>query len=560
MKLRSLVGSAISCLSNLRRRALVVAGAGALAGGLVIGGLNADVIDFEDFEGLTLLPFDIYVEEEPVEPGDGTDWTNNIPGWTIDNSAMNGTSSEGAYNGVTAMDVDSWIDQQGVQIGRTSSGQLGTEGSRNTALIFDPDGWDDRPGGNPAFAYNSYISREYDLSGRDLSTLEISLDYEFATEASDHGHQRGVVDVSFDGGNNWSSLLDIDSTDFGNGTILSGPGVFTAGSDFAATSSTMIIRIGCIEAGNNWWFGVDNVQVADGDGVIELEDFEGLTLEPFTETYAEESFYKADGTDYTQDIPNWVIDNSNMFSPSPEGAFNGWAALDIESWIAEQGGQDRSSLDFFENNTVLVADADAWEDYAEEYDAQGFNSYITRTYDISGYQRSSISIELWYEFRVEDTQRGLIDVSFDGGNTWQNLLDLDSDLDSDEDGETDLADGSIILGEPASWSAGSGGDFQVNGDQMMLRFGCVEAGNDWWFAIDEVKIEGTPLEFPLGDANGDGSFNNNDIEPFVMALINRPMFESTYPSVDLDTVMDFDGDGAFNNNDIEGFVSQLIGG
>lgn len=89
---------------------------------------------------------------------------------------------------------------------------------------------------------------------------------------------------------------------------------------------------------------------------------------------------------------------------------------------------------------------------------------------------------------------------------------------------------------------------------------------DGWAHIFPVGVEGAPQliieweETVIGDANGDGVFNNNDIEPFVLALIDMVAFEATYPGVDVDQALDFDGDGVFNNNDIEGFVTALLGG
>ena len=62
----------------------------------------------------------------------------------------------------------------------------------------------------------------------------------------------------------------------------------------------------------------------------------------------------------------------------------------------------------------------------------------------------------------------------------------------------------------------------------------------------------------LGDANDDGSFDNFDIAPFVMALVNPQMFGAMYPDVDPDVVLDMNGDGMFDNLDITGFVAALV--
>ena len=90
-------------------------------------------------------------------------------------------------------------------------------------------------------------------------------------------------------------------------------------------------------------------------------------------------------------------------------------------------------------------------------------------------------------------------------------------------------------------------------------------------ALDEVagllvgryhnaSASGRPLEFQLGDANGDGTFNNQDIASFVLALTSLPAYQAMFPDVDPDVVLDMNDDGVFNNLDIADFVAALTGG
>jgi len=64
----------------------------------------------------------------------------------------------------------------------------------------------------------------------------------------------------------------------------------------------------------------------------------------------------------------------------------------------------------------------------------------------------------------------------------------------------------------------------------------------------------------LGDMDGSGAVNNNDITPFVLALTDRPTYLATYPGLDPDVVGDIDGSGVLNNNDITPFVTLLTTG
>jgi len=64
----------------------------------------------------------------------------------------------------------------------------------------------------------------------------------------------------------------------------------------------------------------------------------------------------------------------------------------------------------------------------------------------------------------------------------------------------------------------------------------------------------------IGDMDGSGAVNANDITPFVMALTDLAAYETTYPGIDSAAVGDINQDGYFDNNDITPFVNLLAGG
>ena len=78
-------------------------------------------------------------------------------------------------------------------------------------------------------------------------------------------------------------------------------------------------------------------------------------------------------------------------------------------------------------------------------------------------------------------------------------------------------------------------------------------------AFKKVGLQLTAAELAalLGDANGDGSINNQDIASFSIALFNRPMYETMFSELDPDLVLDMNCDGRFNNQDIAGFAAAL---
>jgi|688.fasta_scaffold00009_169 hypothetical protein len=584
---------------------------------LLTGGVGrGDQIAFDDFEGVTLTPFD--VANTPTF-SDGTDWTNDVPGWTIENDASHVATTSAAYNGWVAMDVNSWSLQQGNQgssIAPTGRSRMKLGGNvNNTAMVADPDAWDDFPPAGKGNGFNSYFKRTIDITGRDLSSLSLSFDWDFVTE----DNQVGVVEVSFDGGTNYAILFAIASknlvgdptwgtyakteddlsysTNPGTDTVELTQRTFMAGTDFTVPpgATSMTVRFGCILSGNDWWFAVDNVELADVNGVIDSEDFEGLTLLPFPDGGV--GVPPGDGTDYSQSIANWTIDNDGFWDPllkmytrSNERAFDGWAALDSQSWSNQQGGQIRN--EFFPNpaifppgrNTILVADPDAHDDFDVELPSdhpdkskKEFNSFIYRVYDVSGYDNTTIEVEMDWESRIESTQRSLVQVSFDCGATWTDLLDVDSDdatkltelrnagylyFDGTGDGIGVNNAGDIFstANGPQSWqfTNASGARPAKNGSKMILRLGCIDAQNNWWFAVDNIKIEGTPQSFKHGDANQDGVINMSDVTAFNLALSDKANYDGTY-AIDADVILDMNADGVFNSGDIAGFECEVSG-
>ncbi len=542
------------CSWLYRRGALVTAAIASLTATSMTGVASADEVAFDDFE-VPLVPFTVVA----------------------------GETSEPAYFGWTAMDVDSWIAEQGGQ-DRDGSGGLGST-TNNTLLVADPDAWDDFTGGTSSTGYNSYISRTYDLTGFSGETT-VSFIYEFRVEDS----QVGIAELSFDGGDTWQELVRIETAEDSSngGDIVAGtPGVFVSGTDFNRESDEMIVRFGCIEAGNDWWFAIDDVKVETADGFSDFEDFEGLSLEPFVEADGGDGtdwtndipgwvidnsqmvpgvIGDGEGTDWSRDIPNWVVDNSLSLGFSEEGAYDGWAAMDVGSWIAEQGGQGRSIFgSFVPDNTCLVADGDAFYDF--DFDLEGnegapgnsYNTYITREYDLSGFDNCSLNIEFEYEFRIENQQLGVAEISFDGGSSWTRIIEFDE---NDGDNNDTLAD--VGLFDLASYDF-TADDITSNdsfsprqSNTMLLRFGYLNAGNNWWFAIDNVLVEADTFNFVKGDANQNGVANTQDVSVFVSAILNPAGYEATYgvPAVE---VFDFNCDGNFNTQDVSGFVNVILG-
>lgn len=203
------------------------------------------------------------------------------------------------------------------------------------------------------------------------------------------------------------------------------------------------------------------------------EDFEGVELIPFVV----ESDGNDDDTDWSEEIPEgWVKDNTD----TPEGdppEFFGFTIFDKESWVVAAEDQGRSGFDRGKGN-VVVADGDEYDDGTPVEPAQ-FNVFLTTPpISLDGIEAGDATLKFDSSFRPYPTQVGLVDVSFDDGATWNNLLTLNDE--TVEGGTSSLARVNareiLPLNNPAGGAA-------------LVRFGMVEAGNDWWWAIDNVSVE-----------------------------------------------------------------------
>ena len=105
----------------------------------------------------------------------------------------------------------------------------------------------------------------------------------------------------------------------------------------------------------------------------------------------------------------------------------------------------------------------------------------------------------------------------------------------------------------------AGGTFELEGTIGQHDAGPVMTGGNFELA-GGFGVGQNNLPINLGDANGDGVFDNLDIASFVLALTNPVAYQAMFPDVDPNVVLDMNDDGVFNNLDIAGFVAALTGG
>jgi MYXO-CTERM domain-containing protein len=219
-----------------------------------------------------------------------------------------------------------------------------------------------------------------------------------------------------------------------------------------------------------------------GAAVLLQENFDGLALGPFvspTET-------GGDGTDWTSTAPaGWVRDNSTTPVGNPV-EFLGWNFMAKDAWIATEGNQARDQF-ALGSGTVMVTDPDAYDD-GTNIDTGLFNAFISiAPVSLLGIQANSVTLEFDSSFRAEATQIAMVEVSYNGGANYTNLMTLDGTLLEAVEFQHINERRSFNLSNPGSGS-------------MLVRFSMTQGSNDWWWAVDNVSISGTPVPEPTGAA------------------------------------------------------------
>ena len=206
--------------------------------------------------------------------------------------------------------------------------------------------------------------------------------------------------------------------------------------------------------------------------VVFSQNFDGLTLGPSVNEVPA-------GTNvWTNVAPSgWTIDNTGL----PTGGmpeWSGWAFTSPTWW--SQVAQDQNRSQFSKGSgAIAVADPDEWDDAAH---APGtFNSRLrTPAISLTGIQSGSAVLMFDSSWRPEGNQTASLTASYNGGTpvtvfTWGSS---GATLKADATNETVV----VGLNNPAGAT------------NVVLTFAMTNAGNNWWWAIDNVELVGTPVQ------------------------------------------------------------------
>ena len=220
------------------------------------------------------------------------------------------------------------------------------------------------------------------------------------------------------------------------------------------------------------------ISAANAQTILFQEDFESAVLFPFVSS----SECCGDGEDWTDILPaGWIFDNGDTPSDGP-AEFFGFTILKKTSWIATSFNQRRDSFTRGTGN-VLVADPDEYDDLGSGIEPNLFN-VLVRTPPINVTSVTSGLLEIAFDssFRPYDDMTGLVEVSFNGGLSFDNLLTLNTDTVPGGSSSLSRANEAVALNVVIPAGA----------TEAIVQFRMADAGNDWWWAIDNIVIsEGT---------------------------------------------------------------------
>jgi hypothetical protein len=224
---------------------------------IVVAGDKAPLF-FEDFEGLALGPN----KEEGIATGSGglqtNVWTKTPPaGWIIDDSGVPGVGTD--QDGVT--EWAGWSFASRTWWAATAGDQQRTGFTKGVGAvaIADSDEWDDIA--HAAGKMATYLTTSsINIPGQGADTLVLKFDSSWRDEPT----QTANVRVSYDGGApievlRWESVeggpnFHDDNVNESVTVALHNP----------AGATSMKITFGYFDTLNNWWWAIDNIEVASG--------------------------------------------------------------------------------------------------------------------------------------------------------------------------------------------------------------------------------------------------------------------------------------------------------
>lgn len=235
--------------------------------------------------------------------------------------------------------------------------------------------------------------------------------------------------------------------------------------------------------GTNTSAGVEvKVALNSRSKVLLKEDFEGLALGPNVEEGIATGSGGALPNVWTKTPPaGWSIDDTAVPGHGTDNdgvkEWAGWSFAKREWWASTAGDQTRTQ--FTKGvGAIAVVDGDEWDDLPHA--AGSMTSYLTtKTIDVSGLLANSMVLKFDSSWRPESPQKANITVKFDGGAPIE-ILRWTADAGPTFHADNQNESVSLAINNPA------------NASTMTITFGYLDAGNNWWWAFDNVELTAEP--------------------------------------------------------------------
>jgi hypothetical protein len=486
----------------------------------------------QDFDGLTRtdsvnerrgVTTTTVVESTPNTDSIPNAFTHTGPaGWTVNNNLGTyggnptvgnagvpgqGVASYGVdeWEGWSFANIDFWIradDQNRSQFSSANGGNAsGVVAVADSDEYFDLGGSDDPVNGG---FYNTSLVSPGIAVAPGLYTL--SFDSSWRDESFDDGHPNGAfsnlnnqaveVVATFNDPGNTSTQIEAWNSDNTSGQFKDDTENEQLSVNFGvpAGATSVQFQFNYANAGNDWWWAIDNIDLAQFMGAsVYSEDFESVTLggsvnerETFSRvTTAEgtpDTLPRADS--FTHDTPpGWSVDNSGLsvaVLQDDMGVFEweGWSFASLDFWTFADGQGRGDFLKCVGN--CAIADSDEWKDLNGPAGPMD-TVLVTPAVDISGVPAGQLAIQFDSSWRPEGNQVALLTVDYGDGNGPQEVLRFESDgmspnFHPDNTNETVYQ----RLANPAGAAS------------AQFAFSLLNSDNNWWWAIDNVRIGTIP--------------------------------------------------------------------
>jgi Lysyl oxidase len=297
----------------------------------------------QDFEGLSLGP-----NVDEMQYPNSHAWTDTPPpGWSVDDSGVPFLTS--STRGVTEWKGWSFTDKAWWALSAGDQGRANFTLGQGTVAVADPDEWDDKGGPITSAPFGGYYKALMTTPAISLfdvapGTAKLRFDSSWLPECCDDGpsrtnNQTATVRVSYDGGTNYSQVLRWESN---SASPSYKPGAtnetVTLDLQNPAGASSVKVEFGLSNAGNDWWWAIDN-----------LELFTPTTLEVDATTGQMTIEGASDLTGYEIKSAGGSLDPA------------GWRAGNLDK--QNLGPTSPLTADFNNDNVVDVADYTVWRDH-----------------------------------------------------------------------------------------------------------------------------------------------------------------------------------------------------